>query len=174
MKNSWVKVFWELPIADSSANQSFFHNNVFNRFIRLSKPRNCLCCLVYNFHFFYWVALAGKILQALLLLWKVMCVWPRKVLRFVLQKERKTWRISTNRNHYERYYTWFSDFFPSSIGGIILLIFSFSWLIVVLLVVLVFLGFGGNAVIRGSFACKYCKQREIGCPAERLFSKKKS
>jgi hypothetical protein len=40
----------------------------------------------------------------------------------------------------------------------------------VLLVVLVFLSLAGNAIIRGSFACKYCRQREIGCPAEKLFS----
>lgn len=59
------------------------------------------------------------------------------------------------------------------IGGIILLIKDFSWLILILLILLVILSFGGNAVIRGNFACKYCKQREIGCPAEKLFSKKK-
>ena len=59
-------------------------------------------------------------------------------------------------------------------GGIILLITNFSWLIMVLLVLLFILGFGGNSVIRGSFACKFCKQREIGCPAEKLFSKNKS
>jgi F0F1-type ATP synthase membrane subunit c/vacuolar-type H+-ATPase subunit K len=30
----------------------------------------------------------------------------------------------------------------------------------------------GNGYIRGNLTCKYCKQREIGCPAEQLFSKK--
>jgi len=60
--------------------------------------------------------------------------------------------------------------FPA-IGGIILLIMDFSWLILLLLLALLALSFGGNAVIRGSFACRHCKQREIGCPAERLFSK---
>ena len=68
----------------------------------------------------------------------------------------------------------FLTFIFPLIGGIVLLLFNFSWLIVVLLAILVVLGFGGNAVVRGSFACKYCKQREIGCPAERLFSKKNS
>ena len=57
------------------------------------------------------------------------------------------------------------------VGGIILLIIDFTWLLVVLLALLFILAFGGNAVVRGSFACKYCKQREIGCPAEQLFSK---
>ena len=68
----------------------------------------------------------------------------------------------------------FLTFIFPLIGGIVLLLSNFSWLIVALLAILVILGFGGNAVVRGSFACKYCKQREIGCPAERLFSKKKS
>ena len=59
------------------------------------------------------------------------------------------------------------------IGGIVLLVRDFSWPILILLVALVFLSFVGNAVIRGSFACKYCRQREIGCPASRLFAGKK-
>ena len=66
----------------------------------------------------------------------------------------------------------FLTFIFPLIGGIVLLFSNFSWLIVVLLAILVILGFGGNAVVRGSFACKYCKQREIGCPAEKLFGKK--
>jgi hypothetical protein len=57
------------------------------------------------------------------------------------------------------------------IGGIIILIRDFTWLILVLMVVLVVLSMGGNALIRGSLACKYCKQKEIGCPAEQLFNK---
>ena len=67
----------------------------------------------------------------------------------------------------------FLTFIFPLIGGIILLLSNFSWLIVVLLAILVILGFSGNAIVRGSFACKYCKQREIGCPAEKLFSKTK-
>lgn len=57
------------------------------------------------------------------------------------------------------------------VGGIIILIRDFNWLILVLMVILVMLSMGGNAVIRGSLACKYCKQRELGCPAEQLFNK---
>jgi hypothetical protein len=55
------------------------------------------------------------------------------------------------------------------VGGIILLIKDFTWPLVVALAILVVLYFGGNAITRGSFACKYCKQREMGCPAEKLF-----
>ena len=58
------------------------------------------------------------------------------------------------------------------IGGIVLLITAFNWIILILLVVLITLSFPGNAFIRGSFACKYCKQKELGCPAEKLFNKK--
>ena len=60
------------------------------------------------------------------------------------------------------------------VGGIILSILDFSLIRIGMIVLLVILSFGGTAIIRGSFACKYCKQREIGCPAEKLFSKKKS
>ena len=59
------------------------------------------------------------------------------------------------------------------IGGIVFLVRSFSWPGVIMLVALVFLSFAGNAVIRGSFACKYCQQRAIGCPAARLFGEAK-
>ena len=59
------------------------------------------------------------------------------------------------------------------VGGIVLLAISFSWLILVLVVVLLLLSTVGNATIRGSLACKYCKQREIGCPALKLFEKRK-
>jgi hypothetical protein len=56
------------------------------------------------------------------------------------------------------------------LGGILLLVLrGWNWLIVVLLVVLLLLAFGGTAIIRGSLACRYCRQRELGCPAQKLF-----
>ena len=60
-----------------------------------------------------------------------------------------------------------------AITGIILLILNFSWLIFVLVILLVILTSSGNGFARGSLACKYCKQRELGCPAEQLFNKGK-
>lgn len=60
------------------------------------------------------------------------------------------------------------------VAGIVLLIMDFEWLFALLLLALLLLTFIGNGFIRGSLACRYCKQREIGCPAERLFSKNKS
>jgi hypothetical protein len=58
------------------------------------------------------------------------------------------------------------------VGGIIFLVMDFSWLILALMMILVVLSLGGNALMRGALACKYCKQRELGCPAERLFSRR--
>ena len=57
------------------------------------------------------------------------------------------------------------------IGGIILLARGFSWLLVTMLAIVVVLYLGGNAVVSGTSACKYCKQKEIGCPADKLFRK---
>ena len=58
------------------------------------------------------------------------------------------------------------------VGGIIVLIRDFTWLVLALMLILVVLWFFGNALIRGSLACKYCKQKELtGCPAEQLFNK---
>jgi hypothetical protein len=85
----------------------------------------------------------------------------------------------TNRKLADKKMTW-KDLIPDLlvslipfITGIVLLIIRFSWLILALLIVLLALTFTGNGFIRGNLACKYCKQREIGCPAEQLFGKKK-
>lgn len=58
------------------------------------------------------------------------------------------------------------------LGGIVLTVKDFSWLILALTGAVVVLSFGGTAVLRGRFACKYCKQRDLGCPAQDLFEKK--
>jgi hypothetical protein len=55
------------------------------------------------------------------------------------------------------------------VGGIVLLIINFSWFLLAVLIFMVVLYFGGNSLIRGPIMCKYCQQRVIGCPAERLF-----
>jgi hypothetical protein len=60
-------------------------------------------------------------------------------------------------------------FFPL-LGGIIALIINFNWIILGAIIVILFLSFMGNAFIRGSFSCKYCKQREVACPAIEFFS----
>jgi hypothetical protein len=56
-------------------------------------------------------------------------------------------------------------------GGIVLLIRNFSFGLAALVALIILLGTVGNYLVRGSYACRFCKQREIGCPAERLFSR---
>ena len=60
------------------------------------------------------------------------------------------------------------------VGGMILLTDEFSWTVIISILALLGLGFAGSAVVRGSFACKYCLQKDLGCPAQRLFEKKAS
>jgi len=57
------------------------------------------------------------------------------------------------------------------LAGIVLLLQKFSWTVLALVIALLLLGFLGNALVRVRLACRYCKQREIGCPAEQLFGK---
>lgn len=57
------------------------------------------------------------------------------------------------------------------IAGIVLMIIRFDLILLSAVIILVALTTAGNQFIRGSLTCKYCKQREIGCPAEKLFSK---
>ncbi len=56
-------------------------------------------------------------------------------------------------------------------GGIVLLASSFAWTIVGAMVLLLLLSTWGNSLVRGRLACRFCKQRCLGCPAERLFQK---
>ncbi len=57
------------------------------------------------------------------------------------------------------------------VAGIVLLIRDFQWFLLFIILSLVFLTFFGNGLIRGSLACRFCKQRETGCPAEQFFNK---
>lgn len=59
------------------------------------------------------------------------------------------------------------------ITGIVLLIQDFNILLLMLVIMLGLLSTVGNSFIRGSLACRYCKQRDLGCPAEQLFNKAK-
>jgi hypothetical protein len=68
----------------------------------------------------------------------------------------------------------FLVFLVPVLAGILLLIQEFSWIVLTLMIALVLLGFLGNAFVRGHLACRHCKQREIGCPASRLFDKTKT
>jgi hypothetical protein len=55
--------------------------------------------------------------------------------------------------------------------GIILLIIKFDIDILSAMILLFLFTTTGNAYIRGTLTCKYCKQKELGCPADALFHK---
>ncbi|MFH1825824.1 MAG: hypothetical protein ABH823_00845 [bacterium] len=57
------------------------------------------------------------------------------------------------------------------LAGIFLSITSFNWWRLIVIVALLILAFPVTGYLRGSLACKFCKQRELGCPAEQLFRK---
>ncbi|MDP6627155.1 MAG: hypothetical protein QGG50_04570 [Methanopyri archaeon] len=53
--------------------------------------------------------------------------------------------------------------------GAVLLYMAFSWRVVGLLLILVVLAFPCTGMLRGTMVCPHCKQREIGCPAQKFF-----
>jgi hypothetical protein len=55
--------------------------------------------------------------------------------------------------------------------GIVLLILEFDFIILFAAILLIVATTSGNAFVRGNLTCKYCRQRESGCPAEKLFNK---
>jgi hypothetical protein len=57
--------------------------------------------------------------------------------------------------------------------GIIAMIIDFNFSILVAVIVIILLTTAGNGFIRGSLTCNYCKQREYGCPADKLFNPRK-
>jgi hypothetical protein len=56
--------------------------------------------------------------------------------------------------------------------AIILMIIKFNLILLFATIILIALTTVGNGFVRGNLTCRYCKQREIGCPAEKLFNKK--
>ena len=56
------------------------------------------------------------------------------------------------------------------VTGIVLLIMNFNGILLLELLVIFFLTSSGNGYVRGKLTCKYCKQRELGCPAAMLFN----
>lgn len=67
----------------------------------------------------------------------------------------------------------FLAFIVPVLAGILLLVQDFSFTILLLVIALLLLGFPGNALVRGQLACRYCRQRDIGCPARQLFDQAK-
>jgi hypothetical protein len=48
---------------------------------------------------------------------------------------------------------------------------AFTWTGLLSVCALILLASIGAGFVRGQLACKFCAQRELGCPAERLFAK---
>jgi hypothetical protein len=57
--------------------------------------------------------------------------------------------------------------------AIVLLIIEFDFFLLLVAVLLITLTTIGNGFIRGKLTCRFCKQRESGCPAQKLFNKDK-
>lgn len=56
-------------------------------------------------------------------------------------------------------------------AGVYLLLQGFSWLILGLMLVPIFIWIFGNPIIYGKLACPHCKQGKLCCPAQDFFSK---
>lgn len=56
------------------------------------------------------------------------------------------------------------------LAGIAILFRHFNWMVLAQIVLLILLGFPATGAVRGQLACRHCRQRELGCPAQRLFA----
>jgi hypothetical protein len=68
------------------------------------------------------------------------------------------------------------DFLVSAIPvfvGVVSLMSHFNILVLAAIILIFLLTFSGNSLVRSRLACKFCKQRELGCPAQKLFDKTK-
>ena len=79
------------------------------------------------------------------------------------------------RKFSQRKFSW-ADLLPSLLvsivpvlAGAFLLLSGFRWDVLLAIALLVLFFTAGNSYVRGSLACKFCRQRKLGCPAEKLF-----
>jgi len=59
------------------------------------------------------------------------------------------------------------------VTGIILMLIKFDCIILIALLLLLAFTTIVNGYIRGTLTCRHCKQKELGCPADMLFTKGK-
>jgi hypothetical protein len=57
------------------------------------------------------------------------------------------------------------------LAGIVLVIIKFDYVLLIVMILLMLLSTTGNGFIRGNLTCRYCKQKGLGCPADKLFNK---
>lgn len=110
----------------------------------------------------------------------VICYYYGKICAFGKGKISSLLFKKDNRKGFNGNFT-FKDLIPDMlvavipiIIGIVRLIMDFNWILLLLVILLLLLVSKGNEFIRGSLACKYCKQREINCPADKMFNKEKN
>jgi hypothetical protein len=60
------------------------------------------------------------------------------------------------------------------ITGIVLLFIRFDLRLSSLMIMLIVFSTLGNGIVRGNLSCNFCKQKELGCPAEKFFKKDES
>ncbi len=101
------------------------------------------------------------------------CAFGKGKLGFLLFKKGDTKKFIQDKVNWKDILPDFMVSIIPMLVGIVILIIDFNWLLLTIIVTLILLTFIGNALVRGSLACKYCKQREIGCQAEQLFNKTK-
>jgi len=68
----------------------------------------------------------------------------------------------------------FAVLFLPFIGAIVLMIFKFSWLILILLILYLLIAVIPGFYFRKNLFCKYCKQGKTGCPVYEGMQSKKS
>ncbi len=55
--------------------------------------------------------------------------------------------------------------------GVFHLVQSFNWVRLSFILILVIIAFPATGFVRSSISCRFCKQKEIGCPAIQLFAR---
>ena len=65
----------------------------------------------------------------------------------------------------------FLIFFIPLLGGTIYLFIRFNFLTLALIIAIAVLAMPGTGYMRSCLLCPNCKQRELGCPAQKLFGK---
>ena len=60
------------------------------------------------------------------------------------------------------------------VAGTVALVRHFTWPLLFLMAGLTAFSLAGNGIVRGTFTCPHCRQRELGCPAEKLFRGKEA
>lgn len=102
------------------------------------------------------------------------CAFGKGKLSAVFFKKGNARKFAQDKSTWKDLLPDFLVFIIPLVVGIALLVVDFDFFILLLSILLIILASAGNGFVRGSLACKYCKQKELGCPAEKLFKKSKA